>query len=1159
MAKNIEFVSFEKFVVNMDDNNNVYLRIANRKDVKIGKNVDLKISEDKIDINVRKSKETISNNLRVFSKDILFLESNPNIKKALKNYFKTDGNSSKEVFVLDSFSTVYIGESISDMDLSLKALDEAQDIELTKNQQKEILKAYETPTNMYDVMFSLMEKGELHNIIDKASKDILSEVKKDIAKVISERKKNKEDFSEYTNIQNILKNKNANTLISSSLIASYNSTQRMAIEADPNSHLFSVYSFLNDNYSELMEQWREIGSQTHPFTKIEEKYKEAIPTVPIIDLQAGSGKGILTSATNSSFPMQLQGTEFRKLSEMGIGSPDERYNVLTNRNFLVYKNDYNHVFRNGSLHKAVVNTPVYLNPPYNSDNKIAMNSIEVLKQNQQFYGLFPTSMKSYIADNMSGHIFEVSRELTGYTDPKTPETFLFVVGTRYDEDYVDEIKANAGAGLLQYAQHKKHNFFKGISSTDVDGAVREMLVEINRNRQDFPYPAIVKSTFEYYKDKSGSRLTLIQDTLESAIAKTDDFLSNSKKIKELFDAKKDDIQREFGSENMLKKEKVFPNVQMFSEDGKMQRLSFFDVIGNQGLLVAYRDNYPEILDVIEKIAKSEEIELDILRSNTSLYNLENPYKPEQKDRKTTANIGLMKNYYLPSSFSLSEPKNKEHLLSIISDVFESNGRKLTQTERDDFSIILDHSDRMITKYEQKIKEGKKVLKEEVFVFVDEDGVDIAKLDVSKTDFYKSMEKLQHFDINDYIELAELSSEKKAKIMQNFMKHMENVIHLISDENKIPDIKKSIFGSMAEVQKLKKAFKNGEIAKDNLSREIDKVYIEFMRSNGIDSFFANRVNFDNNVHKKFGRELVKNVLLMDLKKKDRAELVGSVFEFYNQNPLDFFEYKRAETEEKLDAMFKEALGNVSEKDLKSFKIDIYNSLSQDFTRKKAVFEAGLRTSKMLISNYGFAKYKEAVLTKKGMDFSYSELYDELYKKIASNTLGLMSHQIESPERFLEISDEKKLDLMMWEMRAGKTLGFSHEMYLLSLYQEEDGYMFLESKNIDDISLQLLSHMPHVFASSNFYLTGSKVNKSLVNEDVAYHHLNMADFYPNLPSILQDNFVGRGEMQKGELKRFGYEFEELIERISENEMSKEEMMKKYSDSKFLDILNIGCMKN
>lgn len=1157
MAKKIEFVSFEKFIVNMDDNNNVYLRINSGKDVKIGKNVDLKISEDKIDINVRKSKEMISNSLRVFSKDTLFLETNPEVIKTLKEYFKADGNSSKEMFVLESLTTLYIGEAINDMDLSLKALNETRDAELTKSKQKEILKAYETPTNMYDIMFSLIEKAELHNILEKASRDILSNIKKDIARIISEKRKNKEDISAYINIQEILKNKNADTLISSSLIASYNNTQKIKIESNPNSHLNIIYSFLNENYAEIVEHWREIGFQTHPFTKIDEKYKKSIFTIPFIDMQAGSGRGILLSATNSSFPIQLQGTEYRKLSEMGIETPDERYNVFTNKNFLVYKNDYNQVFRNGSLYKAVINTPVYLNPPYNSDNKIAINSVEVLRHNQQLYGLFPTSMKSFLADNISGHIFEVSRELTGYTDPKTPETFLFVVGTRYDKEYIENTVQNVD--LFQKFQYKKYNFIKGIASTDIDGAVREMLVEINRNMQDFSYSSIVRNTFDYYRNKPESRLTIIKNTLESAIAKTDDFLNNSKKIKELFDSKKNDIQKEFGSENMLKKEKVFPNVQKFSKDGKTDRLSFFEVIRDQGLLVSYRDNYPEILNVIEKIAKTEGVNIDILRSNTSLYNLEYPYKPEKKDKKTTKNIGLMKNYYLPSSFSLSSQNNKEHLLSIISNVFKNSGKEMSDGIKNELSEILKYSDRMITKYEQKIIENKKISKEEIFVFVDEDGVDIAKLDISKTDFYKSMEEMGYFDINDYIELAEISSDKKAKIMENFMKHMENIIYIISEESNNSSMKDNIFKSMSEIQKLKKSFKNGEINKEVLSDKTNRVYITFMHSNGVNSFFANRVNFDNNIEKKFVRHLSKNALFVDLKNKERNNLLKNIFGFYNENPLDFFEFKRAESEEKLESSLKKVFDGISEKELKSFNIEVYNFLSQDFTLKSAVFEASLRTSKMLISNYGFAKYKEIVLEKRGMEFSYSELYDELFKKIASNTLGLMSHQIESPERFLEISDEKKLDLMMWEMRAGKALGTSNEMYLLSLYQEKDGYMFLESKNIDDISLQLLSHMPHVFATSNFYLTGSKVNTSLVNKNVAYNHLNMADFYPNLPAILQNYFIGRGNMQKSELKKFGYEFEELIDLVSKKDMTKEEMLEKYSDSKFLDILNIGCMKN
>ena len=59
-----------------------------------------------------------------------------------------------------------------------------------------------------------------------------------------------------------------------------------------------------------------------------------IPNIPIIDFQAGSGDGILKSATKSGFPLILQGTEFRSLDNLGLDKEtlDFRYQVETNKN-----------------------------------------------------------------------------------------------------------------------------------------------------------------------------------------------------------------------------------------------------------------------------------------------------------------------------------------------------------------------------------------------------------------------------------------------------------------------------------------------------------------------------------------------------------------------------------------------------------------------------------------------------------------------------------------------------------------------------------------------------------------------------------------------------------------------------------------------------------
>jgi len=1161
MAKSINFVAFNKFIIDMDKNNNVYLSMdGDYKDVKIGKNVDLNITDNSIDIKVKKSTEMLANSLKVYSKDILFLESNPRIKKVLKDYYDENKDSQKDIFVVESLSDIYIGESVHEMDLSSKALLEVNTNDISKTNQKEQLKAYETPSNMYDIVFSLMQKSELPAIINADSREILSGIKKDLVQKISSLKKEGLDNKAEIDIQNVLKNKDSKFLISSCLMASFNNTKRMAIESEPDSHQKQILDYMDKNYLEVMNKYREMGLATHPFTKFDEEKLKGIPKMPFLDLQAGSGSAILSSATNSKTSMVLQGTEYRTLSEMGMDdeSVDERYQVATDKNFLLYKDDYKKTFQNGSLYKAVVNTPVYLNPPYNADNKIAKNSIDVLRHNQQFFGLFPTSMKSYIADNISGHVFEVSRELTGYTDPKTPESFLFIVGTRHDSNWLEE-KNVGNNNLFAVNGFKQTNFFKGIEAKNVDDAVKEITVELNRNKKTFPFATVVQSMFDYYRGKEGKhRNHAIKDTLEYNFSKTNEFLSNSTRIKEAFDSKKEDIQKEFGSENMLKKEKVFPNVQLFKEDGKVERLTYYDAISNQGLLVAYRDNYPEILEVIEKIAKQEGNELNILKSNTALYNLSNPYMPDKKDRKTTENIGLMKNYYLPSSFSLESKKNKGHILNIILDVYKTAGKTLNSDTEDLLKVLISKSDRLITKHEQQIKEDKKILKEEVFVLVDADGIDIAKLDISKTDIYNSLEKLEYFDLKNYIELAELQPDKKAKVMENFMKHLENTSFTIGKFSG-QDMNKNIFASLMQVFKVKKQQREGLVDSSKSSEKIHKIYVDFMKENKIDNFFASRVNFDDKISSKFTKVLEKNVLFMDLKRKDRVELIGNIFNAYNNSPLDFFEYKRASTEEHIDNLLKEKLENISGKDIKSLKTDIYNALSQDFVRKKGVFEAGLRISKMLVSNYGFAKYKKSVFEKEGKNFDYAELYDELYHKITTKTLGLMKHQHESPERFLEMSGEQKLDMMMWEMRAGKTLGFTHEMYLLAMNQESDGYLILESKNIDDISLQLLSHMPHLFASSNFYLTDSKLDNSLVAEDIAYNHLNMADYYPNLPNTLKPYFTGRGDMTKNEIQRYGYEFEELIEKVEKVDMSKEEMLEKYSNSKFLDILNICCMKD
>ncbi|KAB7891275.1 hypothetical protein [Poseidonibacter ostreae] len=1165
----IQKVDFTKFIINMEKNNAVELQYIDsdkeENSIDIGKYVAINIADEVVDIKIKDSdKQFIKADLNTYSKSLLFLVKDVQVKQVLKEYFSKEENFDKEYFVLESKALAMIGEKISTLDVKLNILDEVEkqkDI-ISKTDQKNNLKAYETPTNMFDIAFSLMQKSVISSdVLTDTAMNYKYEISESLKLKMAESKDDKALIKELKKTYELISSKKNVPLFANAIESFYSETRKHYFETIDNPDYKLIRDYIIENNPTLVSTLEEMSKSDFPYTVANSEMMKNVSTLPIIDLQAGSGEAILNSSTKNGLDIQLQGLEYRSKTDMGLDEDtlDNRYKVETSSNFNVYKNDLRSAFRNGKNFKAVLNTPVHLNPPYNADNQIAKESIDVLADKQFVFGLFPTSMKNFLAERLDGFVFEVNKELTGYKQEEVPEKLLYVIGRRYE----DEVQLENGSTAKLSMNRQKHTFLRNIASSNVSDAIKEISKEINMNKDKFPFTDYINNMNSYFT-MDNKRVDMVFRTIKDNMEKTNSFINNSSLFFEALEQNSDYIRSQFGSENMLLKEKVFPNVQFYEQDGKKEYLRFADVISNQGLLVSYRDNYPEILNLVKKIADKEGLEVNMNESFTSLYDLSNPHVPEKKDKKVSENIGLMKNYYLPSSFDISSKENKEHLMAIFEDVFKEKEANFDVHTKARFEKIIGLSTKLVTKLETKIRDEKSVLKDELFVLLDEDGVDVGKLNVSKTDFYKSLENLNYFNIDNYVELAELQDSKKEIVMENFLKHLKNSIFLLDKYNESTNCETRIFQYLSQSMALSKKQKANAITSSEYATEYNTLFVDFAKEFKVFDYFNSFVNYDSRLLSKFEKIFIKNEYLIDLNIQDKADIASDTYELYSHSPLNFFEYQRAEIEESIEKLVQDKLEAnnlppLEAKQLKFIKIDIYNSLSQDFVKRKSIFEAGIRLSKLLVMNYGYATLKKTMSAKQGKEISYAKLYNELFDSIAMNTLGLMPHQHHTSERFLEISEDVKLDMKMWEMRSGKTLGFTQEMYLLSLFNSKDAFMLLESKNIDDITLQIMSHLPHLFMNTNFYLTESKMNDAVVSPSKAYNHLPQAEYYPNLPTILKPFYTGRGDMTKDEISVYAVEFEQLMETVNKKEIDKQHILDNYGDSKFLDILEVSCMKN
>lgn len=1105
----------------------------------------LKVNKDpngNLEVGVKKSKKNFGTTTMSYSRDTLFLSSELEFKDIAKKFFQ-DNPDEKEIMLVKTLAKYFVANSTDKLSVNLGKVvgKEGEKKKLREDEKKNNLQVYETPSNMYEIFFSMMQKELVETIALKESVKI-----KEI--LFSNEEIRKSPF---------LKDKSKNSIALSVIIddiikAQLNEGEKQKIlGSSRNADLYQINQLVETHAGEILENIRRSKDSFFPFSNYatDEKLRLAI-----FDMQAGSGAGLFKGAENASIEVNLIGTEIRDLQDIDNGESlrdNKNYNVITGINSGMHTSDYVSLFSNGNLREAVRNTFVYQNPPYTQSNILAKDSLEVLSHGQSIFGLYPSSMKDFLQKNINGHVFQVPKKLTGYEDPSVPEHLLFVVGSRHDEEYVEnEIQRRKDRGLFQHNSDFKTDAkskYNIISTSDKEQASREMLKEIRISSNIYNFKLAAKNVYSYQSAKKGE--SPLFEPMKRYIENSKEVFDNLKEIKEKIESKKIELISTLGSDDALRTEKIFPDYRNYSADGIVNKCTFTDVISQRNLMIFYRDNYPEIYKVVEKIADEDNIKLGLTKSLHGNYSLSNPQKPEKKDVVSTKTLGLMRRAYDASSYSLSSIEDKDALLKVIEDIGEgeydaSIGDLLVEMVKEAKKLIVKNED---------VLEDDIIVKKEVLVLVDGNGADLGKLNVSLTDFHKSIEKLGMFNIDDYVEHAILKDDKKKKILNNFLKYVENTIARFNEfspkEEDIVEQSKRFLIKIKEIQTRESEDKNRD-------QQITREYVEFAKENNLFEYFGQFLK-KGDVFKMVEDAVKDKLEVFEVDNDKGKDFINDIVKMFKDKPVLFFEDERALVEKFIKEKFTDLTAGSSfskeakAESLQNMTIDIFEELSEEHEKQKAISEGAVKSAKLIVLNYNIIK----ILQKKGIE-DY-KLYDSYFKNIMTNTFGLMDHQFSSPEGFVEMSDHTKSNMYSWEPRSGKSLAVIAEEFLLSLYKEEEASLYMETKNINDITMQCMRHFPIIIPNIRFNMPKSNLTKSVLNKEVIYEYLGEdSELFINIPKILNPYFIERGEGQSKAKERFSFEFEELLEKVKEADLSLEEMRNKHKDSIFYPLLSKAC---
>lgn len=873
--------------------------------------------------------------------------------------------------------------------------------------------------------------------------------------------------------------------------------------------------------------------------------------IPILDMQAGSGQAFFEAFDELEFPGTLIGAELRSKEE--IGQDDPRYLVMNNRNFLHYKGAFRSTFMNGKVQRAASSQILFLNPPYTADDLVAKESVLALRDEMMLTGLFPVKMESFLRQEIDGVIFNVSRALTGYTDPKTPERFLYVIGRRFS---YRERNKNVQGSLIQTPKNKVYS----IDTDDLDLAVTKMMNILDAERTIYDFMTHCANIYSYFSDKNAlGREKIMSTALESAFKATERFMKNEKLLKSVLEANQEEILKKMSPMEVLRTEQVFPDMRFYKQGGDYDKMRFKDVINDIPLLVFYRSNYPRLYNLVEQVAEEMGIDMPIQKENVIPFSLSNPQKPKKKDKITNTNLGMLRLHYYPTMFDLSKAEDKGLLADIVLSIARGNAEArmasipLDKLEmyRARLNAYFKPAVKLVTKNEVVVDGvSGDVAKREVLVFVDEYENDVGRLDVSLTDLYREMEARKIFDINDYIELAELCDEDKEKFIDNFYEYLVSILKQVDtnlDENDIEqsDIFKAIKNHRTEIYRAQRAFSQGKASKKDARGIYFRELKRFQQNFNLESFFDKQLVMPN-IPSYIGSYLEDKAEIVDMGQSDSAAAVEEIGTLINSDVFRFYS-----DSEYASAKINEVLGKYGMDKEKQRRIltGILNDTSMLYTIKKSTLHASSKFAKTMIMT--FYDLHSRVYSK---NENKVDVYNKMIPFFFTSQLQLKPHQFNEAERFAAMRKEVKLELLLWEMRSGKSRAFLTTMFYLSMLEKKNSHIFLESKNILDIVTQSLESLPFVFFGMNVFLnTSSKIrlNPRLTSKALP------GTLFPNIPKLARSMMTGQGQTAEMEAMKFTQNFEYLYERVQErfeNGETIENIKRENADSAFLACLDI-----
>jgi hypothetical protein len=447
-------------------------------------------------------------------------------------------------------------------------------------------------------------------------------------------------------------------------------------------------------------------------------------------------------------------------------------------------------------------------------------------------------------------------------------------------------------------------------------------------------------------------------------------------------------------------------------------------------------------------------------------------------------MGILNYKYMPPFIDISSKEAKAAFIDIVMKTIhnEEPAREIGEIKLDkSYEALIEAGDYVILKTVPSYKEGEKTFqKKEVFTIADKNLTDIATVGVSPLHVFKTLKDEGILNIKNRTSSVEMKASSVNKIFDAIDSFSEYFFSKYKTEH-LDDETIAIAKKIATIV----VDKN----KSDLTADGKRaIYTGLLKDKGI-AQISKEIMGEKKNPRNISFEALKDAsaLGVEIILSDELKNIEEFLEkhFYGKEEAFIFGKGKTTNKQRFNAFFANT----------DYGEPLWGRMTEVAMYDRMLYTATIKIFEMLS-----LKLRIDVLKERGTLTLPAK--NAIINAFLVDNLGLSPHQFRETKGFVAMHMEglKNTEMLMWEMRTGKTRAVLAMQMLMSLVEKEDSIFFVQNKNFDDIIMQAWDMNPLLVSEMAVFI-GEQSRFNIKNYSTPVPLSK--SIFPNIPIILKRN--------------------------------------------------------